>query len=96
MLCPRTAGGGSIARTRRQANQAMYTRNNPSPEYLAMVQMYETLHPPEWWAGLVHGIAMRHTDVSYRFVMTDKSGPRKKLGLASKRCKVNHVFERLV
>jgi hypothetical protein len=39
---------------------------------------------------------MRHTDISYRFVMTDKSGPRKKLGLSGKRRKVNHVFERLV
>lgn len=55
-----------------------------------------TLHSPDWWAGLVHGIAMRHTDISYRFVMTSKTGPRKKMGLSSKRRKVDHVFERIV
>ena len=54
-----------------------------------------TLHPPEWWAGLVHAVAMRHTDISYRFVMTSKTGPRKKLGLSRKRRKVNHVVERV-
>ncbi len=83
----------SLARKFVFANVACY----PAVKHLPNGQnAHCTLHPPEWWAGLVHGIAMRHTDVSYRFVMTDKSGPRKKLGLSGKRRKVNHVFERLV
>ena len=55
-----------------------------------------TLHPPEWWAGLVHGIAMRHTDISYRLVMTTKTGARKKMGFSNKRRTVSHTVERLV
>ncbi|MFN2327729.1 MAG: hypothetical protein ABR612_02350 [Chromatocurvus sp.] len=55
-----------------------------------------TLHPPEWWAGLVHGIAMRHTDISYRLVMSTKTGARKKMGLSKKRRTVYHTVERLL
>jgi hypothetical protein len=55
-----------------------------------------TLHPPEWWAGLVHGIAMRHTHISYRLVMSTKTGARKKMGFSRKRRTVYHTVERLV
>lgn len=53
-----------------------------------------TIHPPEWWAGIVHAIAMRHTDISYRLVMATKTGRRKRFGLARNRKIIHHVVER--
>jgi hypothetical protein len=38
-----------------------------------------TVRPPLWRIGLMHGIAMRH-EVSYRFHLVTRTGPRKKLG----------------
>jgi hypothetical protein len=55
-----------------------------------------TVHPPQWWAGLVHGIAMRHTEISYRLVTSTKTGPRKKFGLAKNRRAEYQTVERLV
>ena len=53
-----------------------------------------TVKPPSWWAGLVHGIAMRHLDISYQFVMTTKTGPRRKMGFGRNRKPEHHLFER--
>lgn len=39
-----------------------------------------TVRSPDWWTGLIHAVAMRHTDVSYRFDLSTRTGPRKKLG----------------
>ncbi len=56
-----------------------------------------TVRTPDWWAGLVHGIAMRHTDVSYRLDLSTKTGPRRKLGgLYGKRTLEHQTIERLV
>lgn len=55
-----------------------------------------TLHPPEWWAGLVHAIAMRHIGISYRLVMSTKTGRRKKFGFGRNRKTEYHTIERLV
>ncbi len=55
-----------------------------------------TLHPPEWWAGVVHAVAMRYPRISYRLVMTTKTGRRKKFGFAKNRKSVHHTVERLV
>ena len=56
-----------------------------------------TVRSPDWWRGLVHGVAMRHTDVSYRLDLSTKTGPRKKLsGLYGKRTLEHETVERLV
>ncbi len=55
-----------------------------------------TLHPPDWWAGVVHAVAMRYPQISYRLVMTTKTGRRKKFGFAKNRKSVHHTVERLV
>lgn len=53
-----------------------------------------TVRPPPWWTGLIHGIAMRHTDVSYRFHLVTRTGPRKKLGgLCGKRTLEEQTIE---
>jgi hypothetical protein len=53
-----------------------------------------TVRPPEWWAGVVHAVAMRHTNVAYRFVMSTKTGRRKKMGFARNRKTEHQFFER--
>lgn len=55
-----------------------------------------TVRSPDWWAGVVHAVAMRHTDISYRFVMSTKTGRRKKMGFARNRKTEHQVFERFV
>jgi len=54
-----------------------------------------TVRSPEWWTGLIHGVAMRHTDISYRFDLSTRTGPRKKLhGLYGKRTLDHQTIER--
>jgi hypothetical protein len=56
-----------------------------------------TVRSPDWWSGLIHGVAMRHTDISYRLHFSTRTGPRKKLGgLYGKRTLEHHWFERRV
>jgi hypothetical protein len=54
-----------------------------------------TIHPPEWWAGVVHAVAMRHPEISYHLVMTTKTGRRRKLGFAKNRGSVHTTVERI-
>lgn len=53
-----------------------------------------TVRPPEWWMGMIHAVAMRHTDVSYRFSLATRTGPKKVLGIAGKRALEHHTCER--
>lgn len=54
-----------------------------------------TVRPPQWWTGLIHAVAMRHTDVSYQFSLATKTGPRKSLGgLYGKRGLEHRTIER--
>ena len=54
-----------------------------------------TVRSPDWWTGLIHAVAMRHTDVSYRFQLSTRTGPRKKLGgLYGKRTLEHQTIER--
>ena len=53
-----------------------------------------TVRPPEWWMGMIHGVAMRHTDVSYQFSLATRTGAKKVLGLAGKRSLDHHTCER--
>jgi len=54
-----------------------------------------TVRPPPWWTGLIHGVAMRHTEVSYRFHLVTRTGPRKKLGgLYGKRTLEEQMIDR--
>lgn len=55
-----------------------------------------TVKPPEWWAGLFHAIAMRHTEISFRLITSTATGRRKKLGFAKNRAKHYQTVERLV
>jgi hypothetical protein len=54
-----------------------------------------TIHPPDWWAGVVHAVAMRHPEISYHLVMTTKTGPYKKFGFAKNRRSVHQTVERI-
>lgn len=53
-----------------------------------------TVRSPDWWMGMIHAIAMRHTEVSYHFSLATRTGPKKHLGLIGKRGLEHHVFER--
>jgi len=55
-----------------------------------------TVKPPEWWAGLFHAIAMRHTDISYRLITGTATNRRKKFGFAKNRKKAFQTVERMV
>jgi len=55
-----------------------------------------TVHSPDWWAGVVHAVAMRHPELSYRLVMTAKTGRRKKFGFAKNRKSVHFSVDRIV
>lgn len=55
-----------------------------------------TVRPPDWWAGVVHAVAMRHPDISYHLIMSTATGPRKKFGFARNRRKEYHTVERIV
>jgi hypothetical protein len=41
-----------------------------------------TVRSPDWWAGMIHAVAMRHTEVSYQFSLATRTGAKKYLGLA--------------
>ena len=54
-----------------------------------------TVRSPDWWIGLIHGVAMRHTEISYRFQLSTRTGPRKKFGgLYGKRTLEHQSIER--
>ena len=53
-----------------------------------------TVRPPEWWMGMIHAVAMRHTDVSYQFSLATQTGAKKVLGLVGKRGVDLHTCER--
>ena len=55
-----------------------------------------TVRPPDWWRGMIHAVAMRHTDVSYHFSLATRTGPKKLLGLYGKRGLDHHTRERWV
>lgn len=83
----------SYARKFVYANVACF----PAVKFLPNGQnVHCTVHPPEWWAGLVHAVAMRHTNISYRLVMSTKTGRRKKFGFGKNRKTVHHTVERLL
>lgn len=83
----------SYARKFVYANVACY----PAVKFLPNGQnVHCTLQSPDWWAGVFHAVAMRHTDISYRLVTSTKTGPRKKLGFAKNRRKEYQTVERTV
>lgn len=54
-----------------------------------------TVRSPDWWTGMIHAVAMRHIDVSYRFHLETRTGPRKKFGgLYGKRTLEHRAIER--
>ena len=53
-----------------------------------------TVRSPDWWRGLIHAIAMRHTDVSYHFSLATRTGPKKNFNLYGKRTLDHYTFER--
>ncbi|PIV78569.1 MAG: class I SAM-dependent methyltransferase [Rhodobacteraceae bacterium CG17_big_fil_post_rev_8_21_14_2_50_63_15] len=83
----------SYARQFLYANVACY----PAVKVLPNGQnVHCTIRPPDWWAGVFHAIAMRHTTVSYRLIAVTATGRRKKFGFAKNRRKEYHVHERMV
>ena len=55
-----------------------------------------TVRPPEWWSGLIHAVAMRHTHVSYHFSLKTRTGPKRHFGLVGQRGHEHHTTERWV
>jgi hypothetical protein len=55
-----------------------------------------TVRSPDWWAGMIHAVAMRHTGVSYKFSLATRTGPKKHFGLAGKRGLAHSTCERWV
>lgn len=55
-----------------------------------------TVRSPDWWAGVAHAIAMRHTGISYRLIMSTKTGRRKKYGFGRNRETVSTVVDHWV
>jgi hypothetical protein len=54
-----------------------------------------TVRSPDWWSGMIHAVAMRHTEISYRFSLGTRTGPRKKgMGLWGRRKIEDHTIER--
>ena len=53
-----------------------------------------TVREPEWWMGMIHAVAMRHTEVSYQFHLATRTGPKKVGGLVGKRGLEYHTCER--
>lgn len=53
-----------------------------------------TVRPPDWWTGLIHAVAMRHTEVSCHFSLATRTGPKKHYGLYGKRGLEHLSFER--
>jgi len=83
----------SFARKFVYANVACF----PAVKFLPNGQnVHCTIHPPDWWAGVVHAVAMRHPEISYHLVMTTKTGRYKKFGFAKNRKSVHHTVERIV
>lgn len=82
----------SYARKFVYANVACF----PAVKFLPNGQnVHCTIHPPDWWAGVVHAVAMRHPEISYHLVMTTKTGPYKKFGFAKNRRSEHHTVERI-
>ncbi len=52
-----------------------------------------TVREPDWWRGMIHAVAMRHTDVSYFFSLATRTGPKKYV-VAGKRSLDLHTSER--
>jgi len=52
-----------------------------------------TVREPDWWRGMIHAVAMRHTDVSYFFSLATRTGNKKYI-LAGKRGLDLHTSER--
>jgi hypothetical protein len=74
------------------ANIACYPANKQLPNGQ---NVHCTVRSPEWWTGLIHAVAMRHTDVSYRFHFETRTGPRRKLGgLYGQRGREHRAIER--
>jgi len=74
------------------ANVACY----PAVKFLPNGQnVHCTVKPPEWWAGLFHAVAMRHTDISYRLITGTATKRRKKFGFAKNSKKVFQTVERM-
>ena len=55
-----------------------------------------TVREPEWWMGMIHAVAMRHTDVSYQFHLATRTAPKRFGGLAGKRGLEYHTCVRWV
>lgn len=55
-----------------------------------------TVRSPDWWRGMIHAVAMRHTDVSYQFSLATRTGAKKFLGVAGKRKLEHHTSQRWV
>ena len=53
-----------------------------------------TVRSPDWWAGMIHAVAMRHTEVSYQFSLATRTGPKKHFGLVGKRQLDHHTRQR--
>ncbi len=53
-----------------------------------------TVRTPDWWAGMIHAVAMRHTGISYQFSLATRTGAKKYLGVAGKRGLEHHTRER--
>lgn len=75
------------------ANVACY----PAKKHLPNGQnAHCTVREPDWWRGLIHAVAMRHTDVSYQLQLSTRTGPRKKFGgLYGKRTLEHQTIERV-
>ena len=82
----------SYARKFVYANVACY----PAVKFLPNGQnVHCTIREPQWWAGVFHAVAMRHTGISYRLVTSTKTGRRKKFGFARNRRKEYQTVERM-
>ena len=53
-----------------------------------------TVRSPDWWRGMIHAVAMRHTGVSYQFSMATRTGPKRYFDLAGKRSLDHHTSQR--
>ena len=82
----------SYARKFVYANIACY----PAVKFLSDGQnVHCTIRPPDWWAGVFHAVAMRHTEISYRLITGTVTKRRKKLGFAKNRKKDFQTVERM-
>jgi hypothetical protein len=73
------------------ANIACYPANKSLPNGQ---NAHCTVRPPDWWRGLIHAVAMRHTEVSYHFSLATRTGAKKHFGLVGKRGLEHETSER--